>query len=71
MQETQVQSLIREDPTDRRATKPVIAQLLSLCPAAREAATMRSPHAASTGQPPLATAEKKARKAMKTQHSQK
>ena len=43
MQGTRVQSLVREDTTCRRATKPARLQLLSLCPAAREATAMRSP----------------------------
>ena len=36
MQGTRVRSLVREDPTCCRATKPVHPQLLSLCSRARE-----------------------------------
>ena len=46
-QETQVQSLVQEDPTYRGATKPCVPQLLSLCSRAREPQLL-SPRATTT-----------------------
>ena len=46
-QETWVRSLVREDPTCRRATKPVHQKLLSLCSRACEPQLLSS-HATTT-----------------------
>ena len=65
-QGTQVQSLVREDPTCHRATKPnttaPVPVLWSLCSTARDATTVRSPRSPQLG---------KARSAVKTQCNQK
>ena len=46
-------------------------QLLSLCPATREATTMRSLPSATRGEPPFSTTQEKVCAVMKTRHSQK
>ena len=62
VQGTQARSLVQEDPTHHGATKPVHPKYRahaaqSLCPAAREATAVRSPHTTMA--------------ARKTQHSHK
>ena len=51
MQGTRVWSLVREDPTCCRATKPRVLQLLSLCAATTEACVPRA-HALQQEKPP-------------------
>ena len=63
MQGTRVRALVWEDPTCRGATKPREPQLLSLrvwslCPAAREAATVKGPRTAMKSGPRLPQLEK-------------
>ena len=50
MQGTQVQALVREDPTCCGATKPVSHNCWSLC-STREAAAVRNPHTATKRSP--------------------
>ena len=63
MQGTQVQSLVWEDPTCHRATKPVQHTYRRLCAPepthTREASASRKPHLGPTEQPPLTTAREK------------
>ena len=63
MQGTQVRALVWEDPTCRRATRPIEPQLLSLrvwslCSATREAAIVRGPRTAMKSGPRLPQLEK-------------
>ena len=82
MQGTGVQALVREDPTCRRATKPMRHNYWSprattteacmprACAPQREATAMRGPHTATKSSPRSLQLEK-ARTATKTQRSQK
>ena len=64
MQGTQVQTLVREDPTCRGKTKPVRHNYWAREP-------QQEKHTATKSGPPLSTTRENLCVAMKTQHSQK
>ena len=69
---TQVRSLVQEDPTYLRATKPsaTTTEARTLCLATREATMMRTPAQHNEGQPLLTATRESLHKATKSQHSQ-
>ena len=68
MQGTQVRALVREDPTCRGATKPVVPQLLK---PARLEPVLRNKRSHHNEKPPLATTRESPHASTKTQRSPK